>query len=44
MTDAIRGLYRSVAWPIVTNGTMPFQVPEADYCTFEYEPDFDSLP
>jgi len=39
-----RGLYRTVAWAYVTNGTMSFQVPEAEYRAFKYEPDFDSLP
>ena len=39
-----RGLYRTVAWAYVTNGTMAFQVPEADYRAFGYEPDYDELP
>lgn len=38
------GLYRTVAWAYVTNGTMAFQVPEADYRAFGYEPDYDNLP
>lgn len=41
---AFRGLYRTVAWAYVTNGTMAFQVPEADYRAFEYEPDYEKLP
>jgi hypothetical protein len=44
MTDAFRGLYRNVAGAYVTNVTMAFHVPEADYRAFGYEPDFDNLP
>jgi hypothetical protein len=44
MTNAFRGLYRTVAWAYVTNGTMSFRVPEAEYRALGYEPDYDSLP
>ena len=44
MTDALRGLYRTVAGAYVTNGRVAFHVPEADYRAFGYEPDFNSLP
>jgi hypothetical protein len=44
MTDAFRGLYRTIDGAYVTNGMMAFHVPEADYRAFGYEPDFDSLP
>jgi hypothetical protein len=44
MAKAFRGLYRTVAWAYVTNGTMAFQVPEADYHAFGNEPDYDNLP
>jgi hypothetical protein len=44
MTDAFRGLYRTIDGAYVTNGEMGFQVPEANYRAFRYEPDFDSLP
>ena len=38
-----RGLYRTVAWAYVTNGTMSFQVPEAEYREFGCEPDYSEL-
>ena len=38
-----RGLYRTVAWAYVTNGTMSFQVPEAECHGFGYEPDYSEL-
>jgi hypothetical protein len=44
MLEAFRGLYREVAWAYVTNGTMSFQVPEADYRAFGYEPAYEKLP
>ena len=44
MTTGFRGLYRTIAWAYVTSGTMAFQVPEADYRAFGYEPDYDNLP
>jgi hypothetical protein len=44
MTDAFRGLYRTVDGAYVTNGMMAFHVPEADYRAFGYEPVFESLP
>jgi hypothetical protein len=44
MTDAFRGLYRTIDGAYVTNSTMAFHVPEADYRAFGYEPDFDGLP
>jgi hypothetical protein len=31
MAEVFRGLYRTIAWAYVTNRTMAFQVPEADY-------------
>jgi hypothetical protein len=44
MTDAFRGLYRTITGAYVTNGVMGFQVPETDYRAFGYKPDFDNLP
>jgi hypothetical protein len=44
MADAFRGLYRTVAWAYVTNGAMAFQVPEAEYGTLGYQPEYDRLP
>ena len=44
MAEVFRGLYRTIAWAYVTNGTMAFQVPEADYRAFGYEPHYDNLP
>ena len=44
MTDAFRGLYRTMDGAYVTNGMMAFHVPEADYRAFRYEPVFESLP
>jgi hypothetical protein len=44
MTTPFRGLYRTTAWGYVTNNTMAFNVPEAEYRAFGYEPDYDSLP
>jgi hypothetical protein len=38
MAEEFRGLYRTIAWAYATNGTMAFQVPEADYRAFGYEP------
>jgi ubiquinone/menaquinone biosynthesis C-methylase UbiE len=42
--NLFRGLYRTTAWAYVTNDTMAFNVPEAEYRAFRYEPDYDSLP
>jgi len=39
-----RGLYRTVAWAYVTNGTMSFQVSETEYRGFAYKPDYGTLP
>ncbi|MGB8629409.1 MAG: hypothetical protein WCD69_08465 [Xanthobacteraceae bacterium] len=44
MADAFRGLYRTVAWAYVTNGAMAFQVPEAQYRAFGYQPEYNRLP
>ena len=44
MAEVFRGLYRTIAWAYVTNGTMAFQVPEADNRAFGYEPHYDNLP
>jgi hypothetical protein len=44
MANGFRGLYRTVAWAYVTNGTMAFRVPEAEYRALGYEPDYDNLP
>jgi hypothetical protein len=41
---AFRGLYRTVAWGYVTNDNMSFQVPEAEYRAFGYEPAYEKLP
>jgi hypothetical protein len=42
--NLLRGLYRTISWTYVTNGAMAFQVPEAEYRAFGYEPDYDKLP
>ena len=42
--NVFRGLYRTVSWAYVTSGAMAFQVPEAEYRAFGYEPDYDKLP
>ena len=44
MLNAFHGLYRDVGWAYATNGTMSFQVPEADYHAFGYEPAYEKLP
>jgi hypothetical protein len=44
MAEAFRGLYRTVAWAYVTNGAMAFQVPEAEYRAFGYQPEYNRLP
>ena len=44
MAEVFRGLYRTIAWAYVTNGTMAFQASEAEYRAFGYEPDYESLP
>jgi hypothetical protein len=44
MTDAFRGLYRTIDGAYVANGEMGFHVPEANYHAFRYEPAFDKLP
>jgi hypothetical protein len=44
MADAFRGLYRTVAWAYVTNGAMAFQVPDAEYRAFGYQPEYNRLP
>jgi hypothetical protein len=44
MTNELRGLYRTIAWGYVSNGEMAFQVPEPEYRSFGYEPDYDKLP
>jgi hypothetical protein len=44
MTNAFRGLYRTIDGAYVTNGMMALHVPETDYRAFGYEPDFDRLP
>jgi hypothetical protein len=43
MSTPMRGLYRTITGAYVTNGVMGFQVPEAEYRAFGYEPNFDSL-
>jgi len=44
MANAFRGLYRTIAWAYLTNGTMAFHVPETEYRALGYEPDYDNLP
>jgi len=44
MTDEFRGLYRTITGAYATNGMMVFNVSEANYRAFGYEPDFDNLP
>ena len=44
MLNAFHGLYRDVDWAYVTNSTMSFRVPEADYRAFGYEPVYEKLP
>lgn len=41
----LRGLYRAIGRAYVTDDeTMAFNVPEADYRAFGYQPDYDRLP
>jgi hypothetical protein len=42
--NLFRGLYRTISWAYLTNGAMAFQVPEAEYRAFGYEPDYNKLP
>jgi hypothetical protein len=42
--NPFRGLYRTISWAYVTNDAMAFQVAEAEYRAFGYEPDYDKLP
>ena len=42
--NPFRGVYRTISWAYVTNGAMAFQVAEAEYRAFGYEPDYDKLP
>jgi SAM-dependent methyltransferase len=42
--NPFRGLYRTTAWAYVTNKTTAFNVCEAEYRAFGYQPDYDSLP
>ena len=44
MTKLFRGLYRTTAGVYVTDDAMAFNVPEAEYRAFGYEPDYDCLP
>jgi len=44
MTDEFRGLYRTITEVYATNGMMVFNVSEANYRAFGYEPDFDNPP
>ena len=44
MTKLFRGLYRTTAGAYVADDAMAFNVPEAEYRAFGYEPDYDSLP
>ncbi len=44
MAEVFGGLYRTIAWAYVANDTMAFQVSEADYRAFGYEPHYDNLP
>jgi hypothetical protein len=44
MTKLFRGLYRTTAGAYLADDAMAFNVPEADYRAFGYEPDYDSLP
>jgi hypothetical protein len=44
MTKLFRGLYRTTAWAYETDDAMAFNVPEAEYRAFGYQPDYDGLP
>jgi hypothetical protein len=44
MTKLFRGLYRTTAGAYVADDAMAFNVPEAEYRAFGYEPDYNSLP
>jgi hypothetical protein len=44
MTKLFRGLYRTTAGVYVADDAMAFNVPEAEYRAFGYEPDYDCLP
>lgn len=40
----VRGLYRTPGFAFVTDNTMTFDIPEAEYRECGYTPDYDSLP
>jgi hypothetical protein len=44
MTHDVRGLYRTPGHAFVTDDTMAFAIPEAEYRVSGYTPDYDDLP
>jgi hypothetical protein len=40
----VRGLYRTPGFAFVTDNTMTFDIPEAEYREYGYTPEYDSLP
>jgi hypothetical protein len=44
MAHDVRGLYRSPGVAFVTDDAMTFDIPEAEYRTAEYTPDYYDLP
>jgi hypothetical protein len=44
MTSTVRGIYRTPGLAFVTDDTMAFDIPEAEYRDSEYVPNYDTLP
>jgi hypothetical protein len=44
MAHDVRGLYRTPGFAFVTDDTMTLAIPEEEYRTSEYTPDYDDLP
>jgi hypothetical protein len=44
MAHDVRGLYRTPGFAFVTDDTIAFDIPEAEYRTSEYTPGYDELP
>jgi hypothetical protein len=44
MAHNVRGLYRTPGLAFVTDDTVAFDIPEAEYRTSEYAPGYDDLP
>jgi hypothetical protein len=44
MAHDVRGIYRAPGVAFVTDDSMAFGIPEEEYRTSEYTPDYDDLP